>query len=152
MPRMTRMKARFIGLGIGAVIVAIGGIAALAHHGANAGAGTEAASVQSGQSQPPAADFMLRFYSGDQPSRTTLPFTTGSDWILEYHLDCQSIGNQGQLTVTTEHAGSDTTDSAGPSLDITSFQTWGTRTVTGDPGTHVLSVGSECYWRIGIYK
>jgi hypothetical protein len=78
--------------------------------------------------------------------KNTAKFATGRDWTIHYTYNCAAFGGSGNFAVTT-YTGGDLDD-----IVINDLGRKGddTAPVYDDPGTHYLSVNSECSWTIRV--
>lgn len=73
---------------------------------------------------------------------STPDFTTGAEWQVQYTFDCAGFGQQGNFAVT---------DDAGDVL-VNALAANGSDVayVHASPGTHSLSINSECDWTVKV--
>jgi hypothetical protein len=69
-------------------------------------------------------------------------FTTGAEWQVQYTYDCTAFGQSGNFMVNSEDM----------QLTINQLGMTGADTdyVHNDPGSHSLSIDSECAWTIKV--
>jgi hypothetical protein len=72
---------------------------------------------------------------------STPNFTTGAEWQVQYTYDCANFGQQGNFAVTDES-----------DVLVNALAAGGSDTayVHNSPGTHSLTVNSECNWTIKV--
>jgi hypothetical protein len=73
---------------------------------------------------------------------STPTFTTAAEWQVQYSYDCTAFGQSGNFMVTSEDF----------QLAINQLGTKGADTdyVHNDPGSHSLSIDSECAWTVKV--
>lgn len=89
----------------------------------------------------PAAAVVLYSKTGTGTGSTPT-FTTGAEWQVQYTYDCTAFGQSGNFMVTSDDY----------QLAINQLGTKGGDTdyVHNDPGSHSLSIDSECAWTIKV--
>jgi len=151
-PRRPRKKhhwIRNIFAGIGALVVLIVIISAVASKGSGtaAPASSAPATVAAKSSAPAktAAARTVATFTGSGEANTRR-FTVTATWKLIYSFNCSAFGSSGNFQVF-EDGGSDFNGVSVNDLAMSkSSSTWG----YDDAGTHYLQVNSECSWKMKV--
>lgn len=158
-PATPRKKRRWPWI-VGSLVVLTVIIAATANHGGTtantttannttankvAAASTAHVPAQSAHAAAPtsaAATPVVLYSKTGTGTGSTPDFTTGAEWQVAYTYDCSAFGSPGNFAVTSEDFQL--------AIDQLGMKGADTEYVHGDPGTHSLSIDSECAWTIKV--
>lgn len=92
--------------------------------------------------QSSAAAPVVLYTKSGSGSGSTPKFTTGPEWQVAYTYDCSNFGQSGNFQVTSEDY----------QLVVNQLGTKGADTeyAHDDPGSHALTINSECAWTIKV--
>lgn len=159
-PKKRRRRWPWIGLGILVLLVIV---IATTSNGSktpttttgNSGSTTTVTPQQAAQVAPTAAPAApapttaaptVLYSKSGSGAGSTPNFTTGAEWQVDWTYNCSNFGSQGNFIISAGNAA----DISFPSVNELGTSGADTAYVHSDPGSHSLSINSECSWTVKV--